>query len=122
MGYLCDYFTKIYFETTNPKTPYMRIIALDVLLSIILHTIAYLVIAYGIGCLFKIKTLMNKQILCNLSYVLLIVMVSGYFGRLMRVKAIYKYYKENTSWGDDYCVLASTKLLDIGYFRFYFMG
>lgn len=122
MGYLCDYFTKIYFETTNPKTRYMRIIALDVLLSIILHTVAYVVIAYGIGCLFKIKTLMNKQILCNLSYVLLIVMVSGYFGRLMRVKAIYKYYKENTSWGDDYCVLASTKLLDIGYFRFYFMG
>ena len=41
---------------------------------------------------------------------------------LMLVLAIYKYYKENTSWGDDYCVLASMKLLDIGYFRFYFMG
>lgn len=122
MGYLCDYLTRTYFETTNPKAPYSRIVAIDVVVSIILHTIAYMAIIYGIGWLFNIKTLLNKKVLCNLTCVFLIIMTCGYFGRLMRVKAIYNYYKKHTPWNDDHCVDASNKLLDKGYFRFYFMG
>lgn len=122
MGYLCEYFTKTYFETTNPKASYRRIIAVDVLLSIVLHTTAYVLIAYGIGCLFGIKTLLNKKVLCNLTCVFVIIMACGYFGRLMRVKSIYNHYKNYTSWNDDYCVRSSRNLLDKGYFRFYFIA
>ena len=48
MGFICDLFSKTYFEATNPKANYNRLLSYDVSLSILIHTLLYIFILFDI--------------------------------------------------------------------------
>ncbi len=119
MDTLMDLFSKVFFETTNPNTSYNRLLSLDVLVSIIFHTIAYILIIYIISIIFNMKT--NKNTYIKVSVFLIIVMILGYIGRLCRVKSIYNYYNQ-VGYNDKESTVMSMKLLHNDYFKFYFLA
>lgn len=119
MGSLCDMFTKLFFETTNPKTNYLRLFSLDVVLSIVLHITFYLAIICGLFCLFNMK--LNKGFYYKATFSLTIIMILGYLGRLSRVKSIYKYLVNN-GYNEKESINKSMELLHKGYFTYYFLG
>lgn len=108
---MIEYFAKTYVDTTNHTSPYTRIMAFDVLLSIILHTLFYVFMTTVFGYVFDIERLLQPAVLQKLAAVLVSIMILGYFGRLMRSKAFAKYYGNS-----------NRSLIDKGYFRFYFIG
>lgn len=116
---LIDLFTKLFFETTNPKTSYYRLISLDVVLSIIIHIIAYIAIIYLLSFIFEFK--INRNVYIKILSFLIIIMILGYFGRLTRVKSIYNYLiKKNVNEKESISI--SMDLLHKDYFKFYFLG
>lgn len=119
MGELCDLITNVYFETTNPKSSYNRIVSIDVLISIIFHVIFYVLIIFFISYLFNIK-IPNKTYM-KIVIFLLVIMILGYFGRLSRVKSIYNYFISK-GHNEKESVELSMNILNTGYFTFYFLG
>ena len=119
MDTLMDLFSKVFFETTNPNTSYNRLLSFDILISIIFHTLAYIIIICVISNVFNIKT--NKKIYIKASIFLIIVMILGYIGRLSRVKSIYNYLSE-VGYNNKESTLISMKLLQNDYFKFYFLA
>ena len=113
-----EYLTNIYLETTDPRTPYMRLIATDVVFSILLHTVAYVLI------IFILKNTLNifeKMNLFNLFFFLLIVMTLGFIARLCRSKCIMEtIMKKNKNYA---LSLEKTKdLMNNAYFTWYFLS
>ena len=114
-----DNLNNIFIETTDPLANYNRLISLDVMVSIMFHTVLYLlVLKISIG-IFKIR--LSYNIYYNLFFVLLSLMTFGYFARLYRAKSLYKTllvkgYDESTSYN------ISLDLIHNGYFTFYFLG
>ena len=100
-------FTKIYKETTDPNVGYSRLLSFDVILSIILHTIAYILIICVIAYIFNIK--LKKKIYHRIVIFLIVVMTIGYPFRLMRVKSLVKNG-------------LSPNIINNGYFTWYFIG
>ena len=119
MKAICDLFTNVYFETINPKSSYNRIISIDVFSSILFHVVSYILIMYTVSYLFNIK--INKKTYIKVVIFLLIVMILGYFGRLLRVKSIYNYFITKGHNEKESIELAMSKLHN-GYFCFYFLG
>ena len=119
MGIMCNSFTKIYFETINPSSDYSRIISKDVLVSIIFHTIAYVVTLFTFMKIFNIK--LSKSIYVNVTVFLLLLMTFGYFARLSRSKSIYNYLIKNGKT-EKASEEETIKLMGNGYFRFYFLA
>ena len=116
---IIDLFTKLFFETTYPKTSYYRLLSVDVLLSIIIHILAYVAIIYLLSFIFEFK--INKNIFFKITSFLLIIMILGYFGRLAGVKSIYKYLI-NKGKNEEESISISMNLLHKDYFKFYFLG
>lgn len=111
-------FSRVFFETTHPLTPYSRLAQLDVLVSILFHTVSYLLIVYIFSFLFSLK--IKQQTYVKLSIFLLVVMSFGYIGRLYRIKNNYKYLIKNH---DDEDALQITNMLTYnGYYTYYFLG
>jgi hypothetical protein len=111
-------FTDVFFETTNPHTPYTRLAKYDVLVSIIFHTVSYLLIIYIFSFLFNLKV--NKQTYFKLTIFLIIVMILGYIGRLYRVKSNYNYLK--SKYGSQEALYITNQLTYNGYYTYYFLG
>lgn len=116
-NYFMNIFTKIFFETTNPLTKYTRLLKVDILFSIIFHSIFYLLLFNIITKIFNIK--LSIFIFKNIFITLMITMTFGYYFRLSRVKSIYKYLKENNYKN---ALEKSTHILYKGYFRFFFLA
>jgi len=114
-----DSLHEIYMETTNPKTNYSRLLHIDIAVSILLHTIAYITMFFIVTKLFKVKV--SQDIYFKLVIFLLVIMSLGYFGRLYRVKSLYaSLLKRNMSEKD---ALESTKnMINNAYFTYYFIG
>ena len=111
-------FTDVFFETTNPITSYNRLVNIDVMLSIIFHTVSYLFIVYIFSFLFNLK--LNKQVYFKLTMFLIIVMILGYIGRLYRVKSNYNYLK--SIYGHKEALDITNTLTYNGYYTYYFLG
>ena len=116
---LIDLLTKLFFETTYPKTSYYRLLSFDVILSIIIHILAYVIIIYFLSFIFEFK--INRNTYFKITLFLIIIMILGYFGRLARVKSIYNYLI-NKGNKEEESIAISMDLLHKDYFKFYFLG
>ena len=87
-------FTKLYLETTNPKLTFSEFIGPKILgpmiISIIVHTIIYILFFNMISWIFVGASLSNK---INIRLLLLVpIMIFGFIGRFIHVKEIYQAY------------------------------
>jgi len=91
-------FTKLYLETTNPKTTWKKFFSVTLLslitLSVIFHTILYTLFCNIVNYIFFGK-LLNKKINIRLILCLMGIMFFGYIGRFIHVKQVYKDYNYN---------------------------
>ena len=109
-----DIATKIWFFSTNPNTNYQELFIPPVFISIILHSISYLLIIKLFAYIFKIK--LNYKFIFM---VLLLVMISGYPMRLWRAKTIYRHYQKL----DPYKAQENTtNYMNSAFARWYFLG
>lgn len=82
------YFNKlfeIYLDTTNPKTEYFRILKADVIISILIHVVIYITCLFLLSKVTNIKVKINEKLIIGL----IILMIFGFFARLLRSKSIY---------------------------------
>jgi hypothetical protein len=104
-------FHRLFIVTTDPATPYIRLLNFDVFLSVFIHAIVY-TISYVLICkLFGITTW--KKNLNIVFFGLIILMILGYFGRLYRTKSIAVVVKSDQ--------VAKHQVRN-GYFGWYFLG
>ncbi len=116
--YYMNCFTDTYYQTTNPKTEYKELFSANVAKSIMFHTVLYVGFLYLLQFVSNIKIVEGKH-LFSLILVLILIMIFGFVGRLMRSKSIYK--KEIELRDDEEKALQETKhLMDTGYFTWYF--
>ena len=110
--------TNLYFKTTNPETQYKELLSRDVFVSIIFHTISYLILVKIFSFIFSIKISNNSYF--KLFLFLIIIMSLGYIGRLYRSKNIYNYYLKYNNKSN--ANLLTRQLINQDYFKFYFLG
>ena len=112
-------FTNLYFDTIHPQTPYSRLLSNDVMLSVIVHTIFYILVIYVICQIFNIK--MKGGTYTNIIILLIVIMILGYGGRLYRSKSIF-HYKVQESNDSVQSIQDTLDLIHKGYFKYYFLG
>ena len=116
---LSNSLSKIFFETINPESNYLRLLSLDVFICIVIHVILYLFTLCVIIWLLNLK--IDKNIYYRLFIFLIIIMPLGYLGRLCRSKSIYNHLI-NIGKTQEESIRETINLMEIGYFRFYFLG
>lgn len=87
-------FTDVYLRTTNPELPIYNLINIEVIFSVIFHTIVYAGFFNLASYIFLgkiLSSLVNARLLISLS----IIMFFGFFARFLHVKEIYKSYNYN---------------------------
>ena len=111
-----DVLYKVFLETTDPKTELERLYSLDVVFSILIHLFFY-VIVYML--LVQLCELPYRPI--SMVFVLLTLIILGYYGRLQRSKSIYKVL-QNMGYTDKESHNKAMATIRNGYFTWYFMG
>jgi len=109
----------LYLDTINPLTPYNRLCSLDVMCSIFLHTILYVLFIIVIANVFSLK--ISSKIYKNIVCFLIVVMVLGYIGRLTRSKSVYNALL-NKMESQKQAERTTLDIMNNGYFTFYFLG
>ena len=114
-----EIFYKTFINSINPENDYKMLINEGVIISIILHMVGYLSLYKFILFLFDIQ---DKSINSyKLVFSLLIIMISGYIGRLSRSKSIYNYYLKkgiNKKSSKKFAM----KQINNAYFTWYFLA
>lgn len=91
-------FTALYLQTTNPELPYAGLFSIPIfsgiILSIVFHTLLYLGFANVASSIFLGKTL-SVSINIRLIFALVLIMLSGFIGRLVHVKEMYRAYDKD---------------------------
>ena len=114
-----DSLSILYLETINPITSYSRLCRLDVLCSIVLHTILYVLLIMIISKIFSLN--ISSAVYTNIVLFLIVIMCLGYIGRLARAKSLYNALLKKNVKHDE----ANRYTIDImnnGYFTYYFLG
>ena len=112
-------FTNIYLSTINPTANYDILFSKEVFISIIVHTVFYIFIIYGLTYIFKFK--IDNCTWKKITYSLIVIMILGYIGRLWRSKSIYNaLLKQGVNQMT--AIKKTMDIMHIGYFRFYFLG
>jgi hypothetical protein len=104
-----------FLETTDPYSPYSRIISLDVAVSIVINIILYYIAYLGLIYFFHVpknNTMFLVIILC--------IMILGYFGRLARTKGIYKSLVSKMD--PELARYKASKVIRESYFTWYFLS
>ena len=112
-------FSKLYFETTVPETPYKRLFSIDVIISIVFHVILYTIFLYLLSLIFNLKLSYDKYKIFIL--IVLVIIIFVYPIRLFRFKSLNKTLLD---YGFDK-KLARQVSVDIGnnaYYTWYFLG
>ena len=112
-------FSKLFFETVDPKTEYKRLFSPDVAISIIFHSIFYLIILLLVTKFTGMKITGDGW--KRITLVLLLIMISGYFGRLYRSKSIYKSLMLEGN-NENEAREKTKELMKNAYFVFYFFA
>ena len=110
-----DLLENVYFETTNHKAKFTRLLSLDVAFSILLHSAIYTGVVYVAKERKNLHPGKNKfdiKFYQKLFIALVIIMSVGYFIRLWRVKAIHNTIKANQT----------RRITDDAYKVWYFLG
>ena len=113
------YFNKlfeIYLETTNPKTEYLRILKADVMISILIHVVIYITSLFLLTKVTNIKVKINEKLIIGL----VILMIFGYFGRLLRSKSIFNNLLLN--YKEKIALEKTRKIIDNSYIVWYFLS
>ena len=76
----------LFLTTTNPSTPYLRLLSYDVLTSIVFHSVMYTFVVYCLTRMFSFFKLNITFVQMFLMFV--VIMCIGYVGRLARVKHV----------------------------------
>ena len=106
-------FAELYKKTTDPETTYNDILSeKNVYFSILFHTVAYSVAVY-LFALIVLKHRLTYDQLRMLVIFFVLVMFFGYFGRLWRVKQLYKIHNNKEK---------IAQIIANGYFCWYFIG
>lgn len=91
-------FTKLYLDTTNPKTKIKELlrppILVPMMFSIIFHTVLYILFCNMVSFIFWDKML-SAKINKKLVVFLVPIMIFGFIGRFFHVKEIYRAYGNN---------------------------
>ena len=112
-------FEHVFIDTTDPNTPYSRLLQLDVLSSIVFHIILYLAVLYVFGFVFNIK--FSNQVYIRLTFVLLVIMILGYIGRLTRSKYLRDVFIEKGESKEDADIITKN-MIRTAYYTHYFLG
>lgn len=112
-------FTETYYQTTSPKTNYKELISMNVGKSIFFHTVMYIGFLYLLQFVSNIKIIEGKH-LFSLTLFLIIIMILGYLGRLMRAKAVYE--KELTISNEEDALKTTKHNIDNAYFTWFFLS
>jgi hypothetical protein len=99
-----EWLERVFYETTDPKTPYNRLFSKDVIFSILLHTILYTFLA---SYIFQFS---KHLYVCILLFTLMCI---GYFARLYRVKSLSIFLKSEKE---------AKERLRSAYYTWYFLG
>lgn len=96
-------FTKLFLETTNPKTSWIAfmklipIICLSILVNITIYTIFLNLASYVF-----VNKFFSKNINMRFVGVLIIIMILGYIGRFLHAKEAYKMFQYKESKTAEY--------------------
>jgi len=112
-------FTETYYQTTSPKTSYKELISMNVGKSIFFHTVIYIGFLYLLQFVSNIKIIEGRH-LFSLILFLIMIMILGYLGRLMRAKAIYE--KESTLSNEEDALKNTKHIMDNAYFTWFFLA
>lgn len=112
-------FTETYYQTTNPKTDYKELISMNVGKSIFFHTVMYIGFLYLLQFVSNLKIIESKH-LFSLTLFLIMIMILGYLGRLMRAKAVYE--KELTLSNEEDALKNTKRIMDNAYFTWFFLS
>ena len=110
-------FEQLFIETTEPETPYIRLLSIDTLTSIIFHIFLYICFVYVFGYIFDMK--FSSNVYMRLVIILFVIMVLGYVGRLSRAKYLCKVLTEK---GIKEPREKSKQMIRTGYYTPYFLG
>ena len=111
-----DVLYKIFLETTDPKTEFDRLYSLDIAFSILIHLFFYVIVYMLLVQLFGLP---YRPI--SVLFLLLVVVIVGYYGRLQRSKSIYSVLK-NMGYTDKESHNKAMATIRNGYFTWYFLG
>ena len=88
-------FTELYLQTTDPKLPFSQFISppilMNILISIVFHTIVYSSFVNLLSFIFTgkiLSTTINYRLLLSIT----LIMIFGFIARFFHVKEIYKAY------------------------------
>lgn len=112
-------FTDTYYQTTHPKTEYKELLSMDVGKSILSHIVMYVGFLYILQFVSNIKVIEAKHVF-SLVLFLIIIMVFGFLGRLMRAKSIYE--KELEHHSEEEALKNTKHVIDNAYFTWFFVA
>jgi hypothetical protein len=90
-------FTKLYLSTTNPNISLSEMIsqnAIPLIVSIIIHTILYMIF-FNLAFYTFFGKLLSMKINNRIFIILLLIMTFGYIGRFYHVKEVYQAYNKD---------------------------
>ena len=90
-------FTELYLSTTNPNISLSEMISrntVPLLISILFHTILYMLFVNMVSYIFFGK-LLSMKINNRLFVILILIMTFGYIGRFYHVKDVYQAYNKD---------------------------
>ena len=112
-------FTDTYYQTTHPKTEYKELLSVGVGKSILSHIVMYVGFLYILQFVSNIKIIETKHVF-SLVLFLIIIMIFGFLGRLMRAKSIYQ--KELADHSEEDALNNTKHLIDNAYFTWFFVA
>jgi len=83
---MLEWLERLFLETTDPDTPYSRLLRTDVLSSIFLHAILYTILVQLVCVTLQIKC--SRTLFVRITAALLVLLTFGYIARLCRVKCL----------------------------------
>jgi len=113
---MSDILQNVFLDTTDPKTDYTRLIAFDVVFAIIVNICFYSLFHYLLIKLFRFPQKMTLFV-----YILIVIMVLGYIGRLFRSKSVYRTYLER-GFSEKDAYMQTIQDIRYAYFTWYFVG
>ena len=114
-----DLMYSTFLDTTDPTTSYTSLLSIGPVVSIILHTLAYLLVYVCLAEFFGLPA--DIVTLGYLVAALLVIMISGYIGRLARSKSIMA-VQVNRGENLETARQIAKQTLRPAYFTWYFMG
>lgn len=110
-----DSLCKVFIETTDPRSEYTRLLAVDVLISVLVHAVLYTALAHIVAAWFKVEKL------DAVFFPVLLIMIMGYGARLMRARTLFSAYKKQGK--DEAEALELTRqAMTNAYHLWYFLG